>query len=78
MTYVLFNPLACHDKMEEVIAPLVDSLGQDVRALDIREINDYAALLGDLGEQDSLIICGGVGQGGGAIKTADFECRPKL
>lgn len=43
MTYVLFNPLACHDKMEEVIAPLVDSLGQDVRALDIREINDYAA-----------------------------------
>ena len=61
MTYVLFNPLAGHDKMEEVIAPLVDSLGQDVRALDIREINDYAALLGDLGEQDSLIICGGDG-----------------
>ncbi len=61
MTYILFNPLAGHGKVEETAQLLSDRFGEQATAQDITQVQDYAELLAPLGEQDAVIICGGDG-----------------
>ncbi len=61
MTYILYNPLAGHGKIEETVQSLSERLGGQATSQDITRVQDYAELLAPLGEQDAVIICGGDG-----------------
>lgn len=61
MKYVLYNPLAGQGNAKQQSAVLTEHYGEDIIFQDITAIEDYAALLAPLSEQDAVIICGGDG-----------------
>lgn len=78
MTYILYNPLAGYGKVDEVVKTLSDRLGEQATAQDITQVQDYAALLSPLGEQDSVIVCGGDGTLNrfiNATEGVDVKCQ---
>lgn len=78
MTYILYNPLAGHGKVDEAVKPLSDRLGEQATAQDITQVQDYEALLSPLGEQDAVIVCGGDGTLNrfiNATEGVDIKCQ---
>lgn len=60
--YILYNPLAGHEQIEQVAMKL-DTLyiGQETIYLDILEIKSYNDFFASLSPEDDVIICGGDG-----------------
>ena len=59
--YVLYNPLAGRGKSEEMANRLHTLLQDELEALDMTKIGDYAAFLGSMAPEDYLVIVGGDG-----------------
>ena len=76
-TYILYNPLAGDGNSAEASKALLSTYDGDVKHLDITEIDDYHALLCELGEDDRIVVCGGDGtlnRFANAIDGIDVKC----
>ena len=60
-TYIIYNRLAGHGNCEESAKALAPKYEGEVICKSITEIADYAAFVGGLTEEDTLILCGGDG-----------------
>ena len=60
-TYILYNPLAGDGHVVEESKALLSMYEGEVKQLDITKVEDYGALLFDLGSEDRIVICGGDG-----------------
>ncbi len=77
-TYILYNPKAGRGTSETEGKRLAALYEGDVRFMDITAIEDYAALLTPLGEEDNVVICGGDGtlnRFANAVKALDVRCN---
>ena len=78
-TYIFYNRLAGHGNCEEAAKALAPKFEGEVICKSITDIEDYAALLGELTEEDALVICGGDGTlNRFANAIYGLECRGKL
>ena len=76
-TYILYNPLAGDGHAGETSKALLSMYEGEVTQLDITKVEDYDALLSDLGSEDRIIICGGDGtlnRFANAIESIDVKC----
>jgi len=60
MTYILYNPLAGMGHRQEEIEALAAGYEQ-ASLTDMTQISDYAAFFETVGEEDTVILCGGDG-----------------
>ena len=78
-TYIFYNRLAGHGNCEEAAKTLAPKFEGEVICKSITDIEDYAGLLGELTEEDALVICGGDGTlNRFANAIYGMECRGKL
>lgn len=76
--YILYNPLAGNGTCQENTKTLEGTHENSVMC-DMTEIEDYAALLSQLDEDDSIVICGGDGTLNRFInETGDFTIKNKV
>ncbi len=59
--YVLYNPIAGNGNCETKVKALSSILSDSLEYLDVTKITDYASLLGELAQDDYLIVAGGDG-----------------
>ena len=77
-TYIVYNRLAGHGNCEESAKALAPKYEGEVICKSITEIEDYATFLGDLTEEDTLVLCGGDGtlnRFANAIHGLDCRCK---
>ncbi len=60
-TYIFYNQLAGHGNCEQAAKALCPKYEGEVVCKSITEIEDYAALIAPLTEEDTIIVCGGDG-----------------
>ena len=61
MKYVLYNPLSGDGNGKEIASKLDVLYGEDMTLVDVTEISDLSAYSLALGEDDTIVICGGDG-----------------
>ena len=61
MKYVLYNPLSGDGNGKEIASKLDMLYGEDMTLVDVTEISDLSAYSLALGEDDTIVICGGDG-----------------
>ena len=77
--YILYNPLAGSGTAKEDVKRLQKLLKGDTACFDITEITDYAGFIGNMAQDDYLVIAGGDGTLNRFINdTADIETAQEI
>ena len=76
--YILYNPKSCSDSGKQKAEELKKYAGErEAELVDITKIDDYASLLGNVTDDDALVICGGDGTLMRFVNYADGIALPK-
>ncbi len=76
--YLLYNSKSCSDSGKQKAEELKKYAGErEAELVDITKIDDYASLLGNVTDDDALVICGGDGTLMRFVNYADGIALPK-
>lgn len=71
MKYVLYNPLAGGGCGRSLVSDLSGLYGNDMKLIELTEVEDLSSLALGLGAEDAIVICGGDGTLNKFVNTVD-------